>query len=258
MSRAGAHRAFCAARFVAVLSATVTAEGQIVSATVDILGAGEPGYDNLPANLLVVDYFVDVAETDVWTAAGTRVLTENGATLVYADGDPNTPGLQVTLTDPGLHQRYTTFVSRPRGRDGDARFTNSGAAVDRAYGPAFPPEPPETLPTLCDPTWFRSPPATSGMPSQDGYIARIAIDLGPAADRRDFLLVSQSEPPDGSIIYARCVFPVSGFPGWTNATYDVPSPHGGIDWYLFDPVPEPATSALLLCGAGVLLRMRRR
>lgn len=239
--------------FAAVILAALAAaaHGQIVSATVDILSPGEDGYGGLPANLVVIDYFVDVAETDVWIGAGTRVLTENGATLVYADYDPNTSGVQVTLINPGLNQRYTTSVSRPRVRNGNARFTNSGADIAGGYPTAAAPA---TSPTHFEAWWTRFPPANPTTPSEDGYVARIAINLGAAGDRRDFLLVSENPPPDGSIIYGRCVVP--GFPwGWANATFDVPA-LGGRDWYLFDPVPEPATFALLLCGAALLNRSR--
>lgn len=229
---------------------TSTARAQIVSANVDLLSPGEPGYAALPAGIAVIDYFVDLSATDVWTAAGTRVLTQNSATLVYAR-DPNDPDV-VFITNPGLNNRYTTFVSRPRERDANARFTNGGvtAAGDYDSGPV-----PDIEPTLVSISWFASPPNTPGSPSADGYVARIAIDLGDFADRRDFLQLSTTPPDPQSPILARCELPFGG-PGWGNATFDVPQ-FTGTNWYLFDPVPEPGAGSLLIFSFALWARARR-
>ena len=72
-----------------------------------------------------MDCFVDVAATDLWMGAAMRVETHNSATLIYArnlNGD-------IILVNPGLGQKYTTFLSRPRARDASERFENGAAGV---------------------------------------------------------------------------------------------------------------------------------
>src|SRR5262245_844665 len=165
------------ATFVSALLGIVaaTTHAQITSATVDILSPGDEGYEGIPPNLLVLDIFVDVAETDVWTAAGTAMLSYHGARFVYFDWDANTPGTQPGLINPGLDNGYTTAFSKPRARDADERFENAGAAIAGAYSNAG--ASPTMLPHFLDGTYFAYPPETSTSPSVDGYIARIALDL---------------------------------------------------------------------------------
>lgn len=228
-------------------SLAATGLAQLVP-SVDLLGPGEPGYEDLPAGVAVVDYFVDVAATDVWTAAGTVVQAQNGATLIYSR-DPNDA---VVLFNPGLDDRYATLLSRPRARDDPQRFTNAAAAAAGKYGPG---PVPIVEPTSLSVVWFRSPPGT---PGEDGYVARIAIDLGPFADRRDSLQISLAPPAPGLPVLAYSHHPSERF-GWANGTYDVPLLNG-LDWYLFDPVPEPASlgaSAFLICMLPRRLRHSR-
>ena len=205
--------------------------------SVDLLSAGEPGYDALPDGVAVVDYFVDLESTDIWTAGGTRVTTENSATLRYARDLAG----EIVLVNPGLGHRYTTFLSTTRGRDDGARFLNGGAGV----GGGYPNSPtPETDPGLFSALWgVSSPPQPDGL-NHDGYVARIAIDLGDFADRRDFLQVSTTPPDPSFPIVARCEVS-NGNLGWINATFDHPALDGLRAWYLFDPVPEPASLGLL-------------
>src|SRR6185295_8097341 len=77
-----------------------------VTVSVDRLDGSEPGTP-VPANLVVIDVFVDVATTDVWTAAGMRGLAFNGATLVYAGA-----GGPLSLINPGLGSRFVTCLSK--------------------------------------------------------------------------------------------------------------------------------------------------
>jgi hypothetical protein len=200
------------------LCLTASASAQLTP-SVDLLSPGEPGYDALPAGLAVVDCFVDLASTDILTIGGTRVETHNTATFVYArDGSG-----EIILVNPGLHQRYTTFLSRPRGRNAVERFINGGATATGL----------STDSTLFDAVWLPPP----GGPGGDGYVARIAIDLGDFADRRDFLQLSLAPPDPSATILASCTRPGSPF-GWHNATFDVPQ-FSGINWYLLDPVSDP-------------------
>ena len=198
---------------------TASASAQI-TASVDLLSPGEPGYDALPAGIAVVDGFVDLAVTDIWTISAMRVETHNTATFVYARNGSG----EIILVNPGLHQQYTTFLSRPRGRNAVERFINGGVTASSL----------STDPTLLDVMWSPSPGGSGG----DGYVARIAIDLGDFADRRDFLQLSLAPPDPSATILARCTRPGNPF-GWAYATFDVPA-LSGINWYLFDPVSDPA------------------
>lgn len=217
--------------------------------SVDLLSPGDPGYEGLPTGIAVVDYFVDVARTDVWTVAATELRTQNTATIVYAR-DPND---SIILVNPGLDQRNTTFVSRPRGRDAAERFENGGVAVAGNYGTA---PTPIVEPTWFSASWFRSPPASSATPSADGFVARVAIDLGDFAPRRDSLQRSLTPPDSAFPILASSTHPIYG-PGWVNGTFDQPT-NVGISWYLFDPVPEPASLALWVVTLGMLARSFRK
>src|SRR5262245_14464635 len=172
-------RALCISLIV-----TVSANAQDF-ATVDLLSPGEPGYDALPAGRAVVDCFVGVSSTDLWTVGGMRVVTQNTTTLIYA----RDPSGQIILVNPGLGQQYTTFLSCPRGRNVAPRFLNGGATVGSVA----------TDPTLFDVGWTNS----SGTPGA-GYVARVAIDLGDFADRRDFLQLSPVPPDPPATILAIC------------------------------------------------------
>lgn len=210
-----------------------------VTPSVDLLSPGEPGYDALPANIAVVDCFIDVAASDLWTGANLRITTENTATLIYArDGNG-----EILFVSPGLENQYTTFVSRPYGRDAAARFTNGGVAAGAN---------PDPLPTGLNVGWFLSPPDTSWS-GVDGYVARVAIELGDFAPRRDFLQLSTSPPDPSAQVLARSET-VGGPGGWWNVTFDDPSPDG-INWYVFDPVPEPASILIFILG-GLALRRK--
>src|SRR5262245_19723949 len=95
--------------------------------TVDIYGPGDGATPQPDPRLVVVDILV-AANPDnlIWTVSGIRVQTFNAATLVYAH-DPNTGA--IVPTNQGTANRFTTSFSRPRPRDGNGRFTDSGAAA---------------------------------------------------------------------------------------------------------------------------------
>lgn len=120
-----------------LIPASATASAQVVRTEVDILSPGDEGYDGVPPNLAVIDIFVDIATTDVWTASGIRLLAQNGASIVYFDREPNTPGLQPGLFNPGLENRFLTSLSRPRPRNANWRFRNA-AAIRRPHSEKTP------------------------------------------------------------------------------------------------------------------------
>ena len=119
--------------FITALANLSSASAQIIGTEVDILSTGDDGYEGIPSGLAVIDVYVDVATTDAWTASGFQVFAREGATIQYFDQDPNTPGLQTGLINPGLANRYLTSLSRPRGRNANARFVNAAVATAGDY-----------------------------------------------------------------------------------------------------------------------------
>jgi hypothetical protein len=158
-----------------VLAINSIALGQAV-VSVDLLDPSDGSvFSGVPANIRILDVLVDVADTDVWSATGMRVLTENGATLAYFDSDPETPGTQPGLVNGGTASRFLTSLSQPRGRNVNGRFTNAGAVATGAFDPAGPA--PVTTANELNVAYSADPPPTDGSPAVDGYIARIAIDI---------------------------------------------------------------------------------
>ena len=248
-------RHFLAAALIAVDG---TAMGQIVAATMDILTPGDPGAPS-PAGVIVIDGFVDFAETDRWRAAGIRVTTFNGASMIYApDADVNTPGDQIPLTNTGsTGNRFVSMVSRPHGRNGRARFDDFIVGIAGGYDPPLPGgDPGIATPTVLNVAWFDGSKPT--FPNfVDGYVVRIAIDA-PGWDANvpgTVTLGGPSPPPFGILLAAiEGVQDQSPTPGWVNATDDFPTPVG-TNYYLWGIIPEPTALVLLALGA---LTLRRR
>jgi hypothetical protein len=215
-----------------------------VTVSVDRLDGAEPGTP-VPANLVVVDVFVDVATTDVWTASGIRGLTFNGATLVYAGG--TTP-----LINPGLANRFVTCLSKPRTRNADARFNNAGAATAGRYDPTGPT--PVSTSTEVNATWFASPPENSGSPTFDGYIARVVIDISTAGVDPSTIVVATTQPA-GTVPLFRSE-PSSGSQprGTVAATFDVPAVTG-LNWGVYAQKGAGETGACCT-PAGCLITTR--
>ncbi|MBI5863290.1 MAG: PEP-CTERM sorting domain-containing protein [Planctomycetes bacterium] len=237
--------------FTLVTCSVAAAQGTL---SVDLLDPIETTF-TIPDNLKIVDVYVDIAPTDVWTAGGIRAITYNGATFVYFDSDPNTAGTQPGLFDPGVENRFTTSLSKPRPRDADARFTSAGAVAAGGYTGR--PPPPLTDPHELDVAYFAVPPESSTSPSVDGYVARISVDVSAVGAPQDAfwgISVLGAEPL-GAVFVVQSRFPDRPRGNGTAlATYDVPAPNG-MDWSLWYLVPEPTSLSLLMLG-GLAVRWR--
>lgn len=228
------------------------------TATVDLLNPAETS-GTIPANTRIVDVFFDVASTDVWTAAGIRALAQNGASLIYFDAEPNVAGNQPGLFNGGAANKFTTMLSKPRIRDGAARFTNAGAAAAGGYDPGS--AVPITQPNEFNVAYFASPPENPQWPAVDGYIARIAVDISnvppiPNADINDYNNWGSGplgSIPAGSRVVLRSIG-VNQAGGTATVTFDVPALNftNWAMWY----VPEPTSLTLLALGGLAAIRRR--
>lgn len=246
----------CLATAAAMAASSIAlAQGTVL---VDVLEPAETS-GTIPANTRIVDVFFDVAASDVWQGGGIRAAAENGATLIYFDSDVNTPGLQPGLINGGTANKFTTMISRPRGRDAAERFTNAGVAAIGAYDPAG--SSPETTPNLLNVAYLASPPKTPGSGSGDGYIARIAVDISnvppiPGWDINDYN--NWGAGPIGSIPSSSwVVLRSTGLtqPGGTaTATFDVPALNF-TNWAMWF-APEPTSLTLLALGGLAAIRRR--
>ena len=242
---------FLSAAAAMAASSIALAQG---TATVDLLDPAETT-GTIPANTRIVDIFFNVVPTDVWTAAGIRAVTENGATIIYFDSDLNTPGTQPGLLNGGTANKFTTMLSKPRNRDDAGRFTNAGAAAAGTYDPGG--GAPATLPNMLNVAYFANPPETPSSPSFDGYIARIAVDVsgvaGAPADYGPWFAGPLASVPADAVVVLRSVG-ANQVGGTATATFDVPQ-LGFTSWAMWF-IPEPTSLALLALGG--LAATRRR
>jgi hypothetical protein len=237
------HISACCVAAVVLLSSP--AFGQFFSLSVDLLDPNETT-GTIPDNFRVVDIFVDVPATDVWSAGGLRTTAENSATINYWGAEPEVPGTQPGLINGGVANQFYTSLSRPRGRFNANRFTNAAAVVTGAFDPAG--ASPVTAPTFLNVTYQADPPPTDDSFSVDGYIARVSVDVSAMNLPLDYDTWGAdrlNRVPAGAIIALRST-PADETFGTMVTTLDVPEPRG-IDWALW-VIPEPATALLLLSG----------
>jgi hypothetical protein len=240
---------------MAVVAVGGTAMAQPTVMSLDILDGADSGAPS-PAGVVVLDAFSDGGASP-WTASGVRCVTSNGASLIYRDGDANTPGTQPQLVNTGsTNNRFVTMISRPRARNAAGRFDNGAAAIAGGYDPASPP-PGVSTPSELNIAFFASPPMSSGDVGVDGYVLRIALDVTGVpgwTPLSTFTLRSVATPGAGTLV-ASIEDDGTGVDtvGLTGSTFSNPTPTG-IDGYLY-LVPEPTSLVLLALGA---LALRRR
>src|SRR5262245_24129900 len=74
-------------------------------ATVDLLDPSDGGTQP-PPNVLIIDILVDVDAGDAWLASALAASTVGNSTIIYGDGDPNTP-----LLNPGSSNPFVSSLS---------------------------------------------------------------------------------------------------------------------------------------------------
>lgn len=238
------------------LSTNSIAFGQNV-VSVDFLNPSETT-GTIPSNFRIVDIRVDVATTDTWVAGNIRAIAEHGARFNYQDSDSNTPGMQPILMNPGFEHRFLTSLSKPRGRNASARFTNGAVAIAGSFDPPAPF--PVNTPVELNVSYFALPPETADSPSVDGFVARVSIDINgvdlpPGGE--DFNLWDAGPidlMPPGAFVVLRSV-PVNDAFGTSMSTFDIQQPNG-LSWAMWMVVPEPSSLALLVLGAQFIVRRR--
>ena len=247
------HRFLIPAFIASIVVGQAAAQSTI---SVDLLDAGDEGFAGIPAFRRCVDIFVDIDVADVWTASGIRLTAHQGASLFY-DYDPNfPPKFQPPLFNPGVERKFATSLSRPRPRDANERFTNAGAAAAGAF------DPPGALvvfeSTELRAAYFASPPMSSGSPSVDGYIARIAVDVGAVVSDDEYsgwFAGDLADAPAGALIVLRSE-PASAVAGTVFTTFDDPTLRG-INWGL-GYVPEPSEVCAFIVVSAMMLSRKRR
>lgn len=231
-----------------------------VTTTVDLLDPTDGGTQP-PAGVTCVDVFIDTinANGSAWTAGGLRgVVTAAGqaagVSIRYAPtDDANTPRAE-QLFNPGTANRFSTFLTKPRGRDVAGRYNNAGAGIAGRYSPTGPIE--TATATEINAAWFASPPETSTSPSFDGYIARVALNVADVVALPLFegFHVGAPSAATGPIIFQSSTD--ENIPGTVSASFDNPQ-ISGLNWAVwYTLVPEPASLALLALGG--LAAFRRR
>lgn len=241
---------FLAAAFVAVGASAYAA----VTTSVDMLDPTDGGTQP-PAGVTCIDVSIDTinAAGSAWTAGGLRgVVTAAGSaagvSIIYGPGDDPNTGRAEQLFNPGTGNRFVTFLTKPRTRDGAGRYTNAGAGIAGGYNPTAPLE--TATPTEINAAWFASPPESAASVGVDGYVARVSLNTAGVSQE----IGAGAVVPDGAVVIFESVGATGGAAGTVSAAFDQATPTG-LNWFVWY-VPEPASLALL--GLGALAFIRRR
>lgn len=241
----------------------LSAAGQVESVHVDPFDPSDAGYEPLPPNRVILDVFVDVAPTDVWTASGLHVrvpydLYQGGRVrLLYAPTDDPNTAQPDQLVNPGYENRFFTSISKPRpSRGGVGRFENARVSIAGGYAPTNPIA--RAAEWDLNVAYFALPLETQDSPSVDGYIARIALDVDPWLYYPPWIfeLATGTTVPTGALVIAEFKT-YEALPGIGAATLDEPGVVGS-DWFLYRTyVPEPTTGVCAIAMLCALRRLRR-
>ncbi|GMU81684.1 MAG: hypothetical protein AMXMBFR47_15550 [Planctomycetota bacterium] len=252
------------------LTLLVAAPAGAVPLSVDLLSPGDAGFEGVPTNFRCIDVHVDLLHPpDIFAAAGLRAVTTDlgtpgpsgDAQIVYFDADPGTPGVQPGLLNPGAADRFTTSLSRALDRNAPERFAFAEAAIAGRYEPTGPVL--VTLPGELNVAWFRSPPPQWNSPPDEGYIARIALDVTQVdaagvdlADYGNWGAGPIGEAPAGATFVLLSDRVPGALAGTIAATWETQWGYW-LDWGVWY-VPEPATAIALAAGGVLITRGRRR
>lgn len=144
-----------------------------LTAIVDLLDPSDGG-PQPPANVLVVDFLIDVDAGDAWLASGIAASAVAGNTILFGDADPNSP-----LLNPGADNPFVTSISVPLPRFGPARFDAGRAVILGSDCPLL--GHPVIESGHVSASWYDQHLAPCvDRPTESGAIARIAVAVDPA------------------------------------------------------------------------------
>jgi hypothetical protein len=219
-----------------VLAATASYALAVPTTTVEDSTA-----DAVTAGLLdraVADVSVGLTESgENWTVGLLEGTAMNGATFIYSP-DPCSPGDTNPNPQGGVPpatEKFVTFVSLPRAKDANGRYTAAGAASIAGAS--------TLAATSVRINFFDSPPADQGA----GYIERVAITLGIYPQSSVYVALS---PIEGTDIQLASIKTQVG-----TDLHPAPEDYETL-WGIWTTVPEPASLALLVLGG--LATFRRR
>lgn len=231
-----------------ILSCAAPSSVASIIATIDKLDPSD-GFPMPPSSVVVIDISVTVSADDAWSGLGIAGFALGGTRLLYAY-DPN--DAHPLHSAPGAENRFVTFFSRPRARDGGGRF-GTGAYVD-AIGSYYLGIVPVLEPLRVD-IWVRRLPYEEG---RSGYVGRIALDLSQVNDPRfrndsPDIIVAAEPPPDSVTLLQ--TFADSNHHGLLIASED-----GATGFYGFGVygIPEPSAWLLIVAGAMYSRRVLRQ
>src|SRR5262245_8671864 len=148
-----------------------------------IIGLNASLDPSAPAGIVTADIFINVAASDAWMACGLRAIAMNGATFRYGgQDDPNTPYPDYAVAPYGnnpVTDQHVTCFSRPRPNRSSANRFNSNAHADlhSRYDPPGNSAAIVASATELNLVWLANPLPGPSTPSEDGYFARVSMDV---------------------------------------------------------------------------------